>query len=275
MVSIGRTGRATPFAHARAGVRRRLHRRAGDAAQRGRGRAQGRAAGRHGDRAQGRRRDPRGRRAGAGEAAASGARTWKFPTDCPICGSAARPARGRGEPPCINVDCPAQRVQTHRPLREPRRDGHRGPRRRTGVASSSATGLVDDAGDLYSLTLDRLVALERFGAAFARNAPRRDRATRSNGRCGACSSGSASGTSARPRRRRSRAASAASTGSPTRSVEELVACEGVGQIIAESVQRFFGLDRNHDVVEKLRAAGVNFEGPAPAPALEGARRSRV
>jgi DNA ligase (NAD+) len=53
------------------------------------------------------------------------------------------------------------------------------------------------------------------------------------------------------------------------SVEALVACEGVGQIIAESVQRFFALDRNHEVIEKLRVAGVNFEGPAPAPVVEG------
>ena len=49
-----------------------------------------------------------------------------------------------------------------------------------------------------------------------------------------------------------------------------VACEGIGQIIAESVQRFFALDRNGVVVEKLRAAGVNFEGPPAAPVLEGA-----
>jgi DNA ligase (NAD+) len=36
------------------------------------------------------------------------------------------------------------------------------------------------------------------------------------------------------------------------------------------VQRFFALDRNRELIEKLRAAGVNFEGPAPAPVLEGA-----
>ena len=64
-VSIGRTGRATPFAVLDAGVRRRVDGRHGDAAQRGPGARQGRAARRHGDRAQGRRRDPRGRRPGA------------------------------------------------------------------------------------------------------------------------------------------------------------------------------------------------------------------
>ncbi len=55
---------------ARAGVRRRLHRRARDAAQRGRSRPQGRPARRHRHRPQGGRRDPRGGRPGAGEAPA-------------------------------------------------------------------------------------------------------------------------------------------------------------------------------------------------------------
>ena len=32
------------------------------------------------------------------------------------------------------------------------------------------------------------------------------------------------------------------------------------------MQRFFTIDRNRDLVDRLRAAGVNFEGPAPAAA---------
>ena len=68
-VSVGRTGRATPFAAARLGVRRRRQRQSGNAAQRGPSPHQGRSSGRHGDRAKGRRRDPRGRGSGAGRPA--------------------------------------------------------------------------------------------------------------------------------------------------------------------------------------------------------------
>jgi DNA ligase (NAD+) len=46
------------------------------------------------------------------------------------------------------------------------------------------------------------------------------------------------------------------------SEEQLATTEGVGPIIARSVCEFFGLDRNRAVIDKLRAAGVNFEGPA-------------
>jgi DNA ligase (NAD+) len=43
--------------------------------------------------------------------------------------------------------------------------------------------------------------------------------------------------------------------------EELAAVEGVGPIIGASVQRFFATAGNREVVERLRAAGLNFEGP--------------
>ena len=47
------------------------------------------------------------------------------------------------------------------------------------------------------------------------------------------------------------------------SEEELAAAEGVGPVIAKSVHEFFTSERNRQVIEKLRLAGVNFEGPAP------------
>ena len=53
-VNVGRTGRVTPLRRDGAGPGGRLDRRAGDAAQRVRGRAQGRADRRHGGAAQGR-----------------------------------------------------------------------------------------------------------------------------------------------------------------------------------------------------------------------------
>jgi DNA ligase (NAD+) len=44
------------------------------------------------------------------------------------------------------------------------------------------------------------------------------------------------------------------------SQEEMAVTPGVGPVIATSVHEFFALDRNRMVVDKLRAAGVNFQG---------------
>lgn len=47
------------------------------------------------------------------------------------------------------------------------------------------------------------------------------------------------------------------------SVEEIAAIDGVGAIIAASVSEWFADPANQAVVERLRAAGVNFLGPPP------------
>ena len=44
-------------------------------------------------------------------------------------------------------------------------------------------------------------------------------------------------------------------------LEALAEAEGVGPLIAENVRSFFDNPRNRDVIEKLRAAGLNFQGP--------------
>jgi DNA ligase (NAD+) len=45
---------------------------------------------------------------------------------------------------------------------------------------------------------------------------------------------------------------------------ELVVVEGVGTVIAESIEAWFTVPTNRALIEKLRDAGVNFTGPAPS-----------
>jgi DNA ligase (NAD+) len=56
---------------------------------------------------------------------------------------------------------------------------------------------------------------------------------------------------------------------------ELTAVDGVGPVIAESVARFFGIDRNREVVEKLDRAGVDLTAPSTAPELKPGAPSLV
>jgi DNA ligase (NAD+) len=51
------------------------------------------------------------------------------------------------------------------------------------------------------------------------------------------------------------------------SEEELAAVPGVGPTIARSVAEFFRNERNLEIIERLRAAGVNFAGPEPVEAV--------
>ena len=217
-VSIGRTGRATPFAvlepvfvgGANVGMAT-LHNEDDVARKDVR-------PGRHRDRAPRRRRDPRGRRAGAREAAAQD-QAVEVPEEVSGVRAAARPRRGRGEPP----------------LRQRRLPG-------AARSSGSCTGRAAGAIDIEGLGEERVRQFVDGRAARGRGrrlrahrrparparahrravraaARRRRSRGRSSARCGACSSGSASTTSARPRRRRSRARSTISTRSSRASDE--------------------------------------------------------
>ena len=47
----------------------------------------------------------------------------------------------------------------------------------------------------------------------------------------------------------------------TASIEEITAIDGIGTVIAESLQRFFAIEGNRDLIERLRAAGVELSMP--------------
>jgi DNA ligase (NAD+) len=195
-------------------------------------------------------------------------RRWRFPKDCPICGSPLVRLEGEANHQCINVECPAQRVQriVHFASRGALDIEGLGDER---VSQLVRERLLNDAGDLYTLTLDRLVALERFADRSAQlllDAIQRSK-DQPLWRLLVGLGVPHVGPTAAQALARSVGHLDAIAGT---AVDDLVACEGVGTVIAESVQRFFALDRNHAVIEKLRAANVNFAGPPPAPMIEGA-----
>ena len=278
MVSIGRTGPGHAVRGARAGVRRRLHRRPRHAAQPGRGRAQGRARGRHRDRAQGRRRDPRGRRPGAREAQARRAQV-EVPDDVPgvrrsrSCGSRARPNHH-----CVNVDCPAQRVQriVHFAGRGAMDIEGLGEER---VRQFVDAGLLDDAGRHLLAHRRAARAARAHRRALGAAARRRDRSVEAAAAGASCSSGSASATSARPPRRRSRVQLGSLDRIATAPSEELTAVDGVGR--RHRRERRSVLRRSSATAPSSRSCAPrasNLEGPPQAePSTDGAvaRRAHV
>jgi DNA ligase (NAD+) len=185
---------------------------------------------------------------------------WEFPSECPRCGGPLVRLEGEGHHFCTNLDCPAQRTGSieHFASRGAMDIEGLGEQR---VHLFTELGLLNDIGDLYTLDFDTIRELEGFGETSVENLraaidASRDRPLanllvglniRHLGPTGARAPAGALG--------RLNAIESAS-------VEEIAAVEGIGPTIAQSVHEFFQSERNRAVVDKLRAAGVNLEGPA-------------
>ena len=188
-----------------------------------------------------------------------GARRWKFPKDCPACGTPLVRLEHESDHHCVNVECPEQRVQriVYFAGRVAMDIEGLGEER---VRQFVDAGLLRDVGDIYSLTVDALVPLERMADTSAENLVSGIEASKSRGLAKVLI-----GLGVRHLGPTAAQAVARALGSieavEAGSVEELTAIDGVGPVIAESVQRFFAVKRNRQVVAKVAKAGVDLTAP--------------
>jgi DNA ligase (NAD+) len=193
---------------------------------------------------------------------------WKFPTACPSCGTTLVRLPGESDTYCTNIDCPAQRVQriSHYASRGAMDIEGLGEER---VLQLVSAGLINDAADLYDLTPEQLAALDRFGALSAANlvagidASRTQPLSRLLVALGIRHVGP-TGARAVARAFATLDAIAGAT------VEQLAAVDGVGGIIAASLAEFLSADTNVAVLERLRRAGVSMEEPGAAESVAAA-----
>jgi DNA ligase (NAD+) len=188
---------------------------------------------------------------------------WVFPECCPVCEGPLVRLPGEADRYCVNLECPAQRVQ--RVLHF----ASRGAMDIEGLGEKLVTQLcerelVRDPADIYFTSNETFLSLERLADKSAGNLVAAIEASKSRPLAKLLV-----GLGIRHVGPTAAVALSAELGHLDRiveaSVEELTEVEGVGPVIAESVQRFFAEDRNMVVVDKLRRAGVNLEGP-PRPA---------
>ncbi|HET9060440.1 MAG TPA: NAD-dependent DNA ligase LigA [Acidimicrobiales bacterium] len=184
---------------------------------------------------------------------------WHFPGTCPVCGSPLQRLEGEADTYCMNVECPGQQVQRISHFASRSAMDIEGLGERT-VSLFCREGLLADVADIYSLDFERVSEFEGFGPLSVANL-----------------SGAINASKSRPLPNLLVGLSIRHLGANTSqliarhfghldailasSEEEIAAIEGVGEVIASSVVRFFSLPRNRQVIERLRAAGVNFEGP--------------
>ncbi len=199
-----------------------------------------------------------------------GSEPWRFPKTCPSCTSPLVRLDGESDTYCVNAHCPEQRVQriVHFASRGAMDIEGLGEQR---VSQLVAAGLLSDAADCYQLQVSDLIGLEGFGELSAMNLVAAIDASRSRplgNLLTALGIRHVGGTVA--------AALASRFGDLDRlmsaSEEELASVEGIGAVIAASLVRYFGSDENRAMIERLGAGGVQFGasgGPQLAQTLVG------
>jgi len=186
---------------------------------------------------------------------------WRFPVECPVCHGPLVRLPGESDTFCTNVDCPAQRQGRVNHYCSRGAMDIEGLGERT-VALFAGLGMLDDIGDVYSLDMDRIRSLEGFGDVSVANLEAAVEASKSRPLANLLT-----GLNIRHLGSTGSAVLARATGHLDKimgaSLDELAAVEGIGPVIARSVHEFFSSEPNRAVIEKLRAAGVNFAGPPP------------
>jgi DNA ligase (NAD+) len=201
------------------------------------------------------------------------ARPFAMPAACPECGSHVVKLAGEAAHRCIGMACPAQ-------IRE--RIAHfssRGALDIEGlgdrlVAQLHARGLVTDPSDLFTLTRDKLLTLDRMAEKSAANLlaaiakakePPLDRLIFALGirHVGEQTA------------KRLAAAFSSLEALASASAEDLQTLRDVGPEVSQSIVDFFGEPANRRAVEKLREAGVGPCRAKPRPAALLAGKSLV
>jgi DNA ligase (NAD+) len=195
---------------------------------------------------------------------------FQMPSQCPVCGGAVVREEGEAASRCINTNCPKRLKESVLHF------AARGVMNIDGMGEALVDQLVDkgmvvSVADIYDLTEEKLLTLERMGPKSAANILRNIENSKTN-----------------PLPRVLTALGIRFVGQRTAellaeefggmdviagaSVEELQEAPEVGPRVAESVFRFFREPRNQELVERLRAAGLRFLHQARRPsggALKG------
>jgi DNA ligase (NAD+) len=185
-----------------------------------------------------------------------GTTRFSYPSDCPECGNPVVREEGEVDWRCVNADCPAK-------LRESLLHfGSRGVMNIEGLGDAAVQqlldrGLVKSVADLYSLTEEQVVGLERFAEKSARALLSEIEQSRKAGLARVLM-----GLGIRFVGERTAELLAQEFGSidavMAATAEELERVEEVGPRISEAILDFFSRPSNLALVESLKAAGVDM-----------------
>ena len=210
-------------------------------------------------------------------AAVADARTraepWRFPTHCPDCGGALVRRDDESDTYCVNPACPAQQMQkiVHFASRGALDIEGLGEQR---VAQLLGEGLISDVADLFSLEVEALEGLEGFARVSAQALVAAIAQARS-----APLSRILVGLGIRhvgPVAARELARRFASYEDLAQAhLEDLEAVEGIGPVIAQSVYEYARDEESRVRMAAMRAAGVSLVEPRAPSTLAATLAGRA
>jgi DNA ligase (NAD+) len=182
----------------------------------------------------------------------------EIPEKCPVCGNKVVRTEGEVDYRCVNANCPAKLLGTILHF------ASRGVMNIDGMGDALVTqlterGLVKNVADIYKLTKDDLLSLERIGDKSAQNILDEIEASKK-----LPLERVIYGLGIRMVGERTAQFLAENFGSMEAlehaGVEELQNVNEVGPRIAESIVEFFSIPANRKLVERLGEAGLAFKG---------------
>ncbi len=186
-------------------------------------------------------------------------RKFRIPAACPVCGGHVVREEGEAASRCVNTNCPAR-------LRESLLHfASRGVMDIDGLGDALvdqllSRGLVHNIADLYQLTVDQLLELERMGEKSASKVIRNIDQSRTQPLARVLN-----GLGIPFVGERTAQILAAHFGSldeiAAASNEILQEANEIGPKVAEAIRQFFAEERNGELIERLRAAGLRFTAP--------------
>ena len=196
-----------------------------------------------------------------------GTRKFKMPSHCPSCGTAVVKPEDEAMHRCPNTSCPAQFFELLKHFVS------KGATDIDGLGERWCQilidqGMVTDLADLYTLTMDQLLQLDRMGEKLATRIIANIAASKE-----------------KPLSRLLFALGIIHVGSEVAELltqaynsideigaateEELAEIPGIGPKIAASIAFYFQVEANKTVIEKLRAAGMNLKQKPRLVSTEG------
>ena len=190
-------------------------------------------------------------------------RPFAMPSQCPACGTAVVRPKGEAMHYCVNASCPAHFYELLKHFVS------KGAMDMEGIGEAMVSALIDaglvkDVGDVYALRGEDLRRLERMGEKSTDNILRNVQVSKGRSLAQYMFALGIRHVGFETARLLARAFPNIDALSHA-SMEQLQAVPGIGPKIAESIAEYFREVRNLQVIEKLKAAGVNPQETAPQP----------